>query len=322
MVDLPDLADAVRILASCGVDDEPLEPVHSYSSNVWVGPGHVVRLQPAHLRQLLDHEVRVLPHLPAEVPHAAVVGHGREERFGWLVLRRLPGEQLGRCWPDLSPGDRRAAVTQLGHALAAIHGVADPLRFRHPWVEDPEPVTYQQHPRRIGPMAAAARALAGVDVALVDEAERFVVERLDAFGEDEPVALVHADLHFENLLWDVDTCRLTAVLDFEMCRPAPADLDLNVVLRMCGVGALLVAEEYEHRIRPEDFTDVPRWLADAYPALFARPRLVERQEAYAAMYALRALVAYWRVDWERPWPEHELRDLVAGRSFVTRLVGA
>lgn len=315
---LPDHADALRILAACELGDEPLAPVHSYSSNVWVGPRHVVRLQPAHLPQVLHQEIRILPALPAKVPHAEIVGHGAEPRFGWLVLRRLPGEQLGRCWPAMSPHGRRAAIEQLGAALARLHAVPEPLRFRHPWVDDPQPDTYQQHPRQVQFVAAAARRLEGIDVRLIDEAERFVVERLGAFDDDEPVVLVHADLHFENLLWDPATDRLTAILDFEMARPAPADLDLNVILRMCGVGPLLVAKEYEGEIRPEDFTDVPRWLAGAYPALFAQPRLVERQEAYAAMYALRAVVAYWKG--KRFWATNELRDLLDGTSFTTRLL--
>lgn len=317
-MDLPDHADALRILASCGLDAEPLAPVHSYSSNVWVGPRHVVRLQPAHLRQVLAHEARVLPALPPELPRAQVVRHGREDRFGWMVLRRLPGEQLGRCWPGMPPADRQSAIEQLGLAMARLHAVPEPQRFRHPWVEDPEPVTYQQHPRHVELVSTAARALDGVDVELVDAAEAFVRERLEAFDDVEPLALVHADLHFENVLWDRERRRLTAVLDFEMARPAPADLDLNVILRMCGVGALLVAEDYEDEIRPEDFTDVPHWLAAAYPALFSHPRLVERQEAYAAMYALRALVAYWKG--RSFWALDELRDLLAGRSFVTRLL--
>lgn len=317
-MDLPDHADAVRILSACAVPDEPLTPIHSYSSNVWVGPHHVVRLQPAGLPQVLHQEARILPALPDEVPHAELVGHGTEERFGWMVLRRLPGEQLGRCWPTMSVADRKAAIEQLGEAMAAVHAVPDPKRFRHPWVEKPTPVTYQQHPRHVGLVATAARALEGVDVALIDDAEAFVVERLGAFADDEPVALVHADLHFENLLWDSTSLRLTAVLDFEMARPAPIDLDLNVVLRMCGVGPLLVAEDYEEQIRPADFDDVPRWLRGVYPALFAHPRLIERQEAYAAMYDLRALVAYWK---GQPfWAVDELRDLVDGRSFVTRLL--
>ena len=317
-MELPDLGDAVRILRACGLADEPLEPVHSYSSNVWVGPSHVVRLQPAHLPQVLEQEAKVLAHLPEDVPHAVVVGHGREARFGWLVLQRLPGEQLGRCWPAMSSADRRVAIEQLGAAMAGIHAVPEPLRFRHPWVEAPEPTTYQQHPRRIAPLATAARALAGIDTALIDEAERFVAERIGAFADDEPIALVHADLHFENLLWDPASGDLTAVLDFEMARPSAPDLDLNVILRMCGVGALLVAEDYEDQIRPDDFTDVPRCLAAAYPALFAHPRLVERQEAYAAMYDLRAVVAYWKG--KSFWATDELRDLLDGTSFTTRLL--
>ena len=319
-MDPPDVADAERVLASCGVSAEPLEPVHSYSSTVFRGPRFVVRLQPAHHRQLLGHEVLLLPALPAEIPHAEVVGHGREEGFGWLVLRRLPGEQLGRCWPTMPPSDRQAAIEQLGEAMVRLHAVADPQRFRHPWLEDPHDATaYHPHPNRVGFLVHAGRRLVEVDVPLLEEVEVFVTERLPAFDGDEEV-LVHADLHFENLLWDRRARRLSAVLDFEMARPAAPDLDLTVVLRMCGVGRLLVAEDYEDDIRPEDFVDVPRWLARAYPRLFAHPRLLERQEAYAAMYALRALVSYWRLGWARPWPQDELRDLVAGRSFVRRLL--
>ncbi len=272
---------------------------------------------------MLDHEALVLRSLPEAVPHAEVVGVGREESFGWLVLVRLPGEQLGRCWPDLADEERQDAIGQLGRALQRIHAIPEPLRFRHPWVEDPgpDPMTYQPHPNRAPLLLEAARRLPDVDHGLLDAVEGFLGARLDAFASDEgSEVLVHADLHFENLLWDRAGRQLTAVLDFEMSRPAAADLDLNVVLRMCGDPALLVAEDYEDCVHPADFADVPGWLRGVYPELFDDPQLVPRQEAYAAMYDLRALLAYWRPNWGRRWAVDELHDLLAGRSFVQRLL--
>ncbi len=65
----------------------------------------------------------------------------------------------------------------------------------------------------------------------MDDVERLVYDltpAIEPFGSDH---LTHGDLTFENMLWDGSDLR--AILDFEWSRTAPANVDLDVLLRMC-----------------------------------------------------------------------------------------
>ena len=96
------------------------------------------------------------------------------------------------------------------------------------------------------------------------------------------------DLDFENVLWDGE--KITALLDFEYARPGPPDLELDVFLRFCAFPFLHVAEDYEQVTLPGDYAEVPGWLAQDHPELFAHPRLRDRLRVYSIAYDLRELL--------------------------------
>jgi aminoglycoside phosphotransferase (APT) family kinase protein len=125
----------------------------------------------------------------------------------------------------------------------------------------------------------------------------------------------------QNLL--VERGQLTAVLDFEMARPAAPDLELDVVLRFCHWPHLPVPAEQEQRMRREDFRSVPEWLAETYPELFDAPRLRDRLEVYAVMHDLRQSIQFPARPGEPEWrPVQRLRAIVDGRSYLREVVPA
>ena len=315
------------ILAAAGINDPgPLERAFSYSNDVFVGREVVLRVARPTSWTSPAYERAVLAMLPATVPHAEVLDAGVHDGREWMLLRRATGEVLGRRWPRMSRDERRRVVHQLGQALAALHALPLPTGWQRPdlmpealarRVTPPEiAAPFQQPPARVHAIADAARTLPGVDHELIDEAEALVAARLPLFAAHRR-ALVHADLHSENVMVDGD--RLTAVLDFEAALPAAPDLELDVPLRFCAWPHLPVAKEYEAQMRPEDFRDVPAWLAEAYPALFAGPNLRERLEVYAVVYDLRLGVEYpGRPDPSAPpWQTwNRLRATVDGRGYL------
>ena len=109
---------------------------------------------------------------------------------------------------------------------------------------------------------------------------------LDGFSRSH---LIHGDLTFENTLWDGR--QTSAMIDFEWCRGAPRDLDLDVLLRCCALPQAHVAEAHQARTRPEDYTDVAYWLAEAYPDLFSHPHLRARLLLYALSFEVRLCAA-------------------------------
>jgi len=135
---------------------------------------------------------------------------------------------------------------------------------------------------------------------------------------------VHGDLHFENVLWDGMT--VTALLDFEWCRSAPPDVDLDVFLRFCAYPYLHVAEDYEHLTRAGDYADVAWWLAEDYPDLFDYPNAFERTRIYSIAYDVRELLLFPPPRSPRELSKHHpinrLERTVNGHSHLHRLAGS
>src|SRR5690606_22367669 len=105
----------------------------------------------------------------------------------------------------------------------------------------------------------------------------------------EAPTLVHGDLHFQNVLWDGE--RVTALLDLEFARPAPPDVDLDVLLRFCTAPFLFVPVGREDEARTEDYEPVPGWFAEECPELFDHPRALDRLRLFAVGFDTRELLA-------------------------------
>ena len=190
----------------------------------------------------------------------------------------------------MSPFERRSAVRQLAAMLAALHHTPCPSGL--PAIDTPQ-LLGAQRLRRAGRRAPPGGARPGRRPALrrpvvIEEARRIVFDTADSIEPFDVPTLVHGDLHFENVLWDGTT--VTTLLDFEWCRPAPPDLDLDVFLRFCAYPFLHVAEDYEHLTRAEDYEPVVWWLAEDYPGLFATGDAFARTRLYSIAYDVHELL--------------------------------
>jgi len=281
---------ARRALADAGLDpDRPLEPLESVTNEVWGAGDVVVRLnRRTHPR--LAREAAVAAALSPDVRYPAVLASGSEAGEDWLVLARAPGTPLVRCWPSMPTNQRRAAIDQVAAAVRAVHETAAPPDL--PPAAGDAPQLLQPGSRATEPVCAAlerASSLPHVDAAALTDAIDWVRTLRSALDPFEAPTLIHGDLHFQNVLWD--GAEVTALLDLEFARPAPADLDLDVFLRFCCLPFLFVPEGREGEARIEDYADVPFWFRDAYPALFAHPRVFDRLRVYAVAFDARELLA-------------------------------
>lgn len=301
-----------------GLDaDQPLEPATSATNQVWLTPGHVVRVSSG-LTARLAREAAVAQLLPAEVPYPRIVAHGSGSGDDWLICTRVLGSPLAHRWPDLDRATRRAAVADLAAALRALHQVRvrDPLPPLERLPHLLEPSHTPLAPLREG-LERAAR-LPHVDRGLLLDLAHMLEGWAPALPTMEVGTLIHGDLTFENLLHDGE--RLSAVLDLEWARAAPIDLDLDVLLRTCAFPELHIAPQHAHRAQAQDYRPVPTWLAEDHPDLFAAERLLDRLRIYDLAFTLRELL---ESPPPRPAnaldPRHSLRRLqrlAAGRAHV------
>jgi len=269
-----------RVRRAAGlVPSEELVRVASYANEVWVGRDVVVRVN-ARGDGSLRREAAVAARLPAAVRYPGIVAHGAEDELEWMVTRRAAGIPLGAAWPSLDAARRERAIRELAGALGALHAApAEGL----PGDRDLEPPHVLPLDRLLE--LAARVAAAGVDPALVREVERFVRPRWDAFdGAD--LVLVHGDPHLENVLWDGE--HVSAVLDLEWLRRSWPEVDLEILLSICSEPALF-ATIGEDALSPDQFAEVPRWLAGAAPAWFRHPRLRDRLDVLRVSRTLTCL---------------------------------
>jgi len=317
-------ARAMRALKMAGADTSGLQRADSVTNEVWVTPECVVRLnRDASLR--LHREAVLSQILPDEVGYPTLVCHGGEVGSDWLVVRRVPGLPLSRAWPTLTQGQRRDAVRQVADRLRAVHATECPhLDGLHdvPQLLDPAP-TGRQATLRLDHALEVAGRLPVVDRALLADVGRMVRSTAGALDPFDQTTVVHGDLGFENILWDGD--RVTALLDFEFARPGPPDLDLDVFLRFCALPHLHVAADYEADTRAEDYADVPRWLAEDYPELFAHPRQLDRVRLFSLAWDVREMLAFPPTEplsrLHRDHPYQRIARVLRGTSYLDRFDG-
>jgi aminoglycoside phosphotransferase (APT) family kinase protein len=318
------LARARRALEEAGMPvDLPLERASSVTNEVWLSERYVVRVnrQP---NQRLRREAALGPLLPPEVGYPAIEAYGGELGTDWLIVRRVPGRPLSRCWPGMTREERRRAVGQVADKLRALHGFDCPADV--PDIESPQLLRAHTF-RAVDPLLMAldrASALPFVEPSFVEDVRALVLETCSVIEPFDQHTFVHGDLTFENVLWDGHA--VTAILDMEWARRAPIDLDLDVFLRFACFPYLHVAEDYEAETRAIDYAEVPFWMAEDYPELFGFPQEFARLRLYSVAYDVRELIAMPPTRPVRELsPHHPYRRLertLRGLGHLDRLAGS
>lgn len=310
-------------LASAGFDaSAPVERVQTVTNEVWRTRDVVVRINDDTTPRL-RREAWIAAHLPAEVGYPPILAHAVGGGLDWMLQRRLPGVALAHAWPDLSRSERRGAVRDLAARLRALHATPAPIggpstRVPHLLGDDPDRVI---EPLLAGLHEAGARAL--LDPGLVHDLTVMVEDAHEAMRPHPVSHLVHGDLTFENVLWHDG--RTVAVLDLEFARGAPPDLDLDVLLRMCAHPELHVQDGIAARTHADDYAEVPFWLAEDHPAMFAHPSLPVRCRVYSIAYDVADVLTYPPPSVSSSLPPfhavNRLKRTTAGTCHLARFLG-
>jgi len=239
----------------------------SNANEVWRGDELVLRVNVLEIGRLAR-EAAIASRAAREALAPPIIDVGNDGTIEWSISRRVPGCDLGRAWCTLTPECRERAIRELADALAALHATpTDNLAD----LERAAP-----HTLPLEPLRALIAELRGDHPACADllaRCDAFVCARWSAF-DDADRGLAHGDPHLENVLWD--GAHVTALLDLEWAQPTWLHADLEILLALAAEPRLFASADHETSIDEADYVDVPRWLAAAYPRLFAHPRLAER----------------------------------------------
>jgi aminoglycoside phosphotransferase (APT) family kinase protein len=267
-----------RVLRAAHLPDSPTPVLlPSDSNDAWRIGSVVVRICWRGDRSRFAREAAVTRVLPAGVPYPSILDTGFDGELAWQVTRVVEGVPLATVWSDLSRSERRDAVHQIGHALAALHSLRFPSAGASPGpAGDIESLIGADIvPLPLG-RAAALLAVAPIEPALRDEVAARFQELADVDLPADADTWVHGDAHLGNALWKDG--KLTALLDFEWVRPGPPDLELEPYLRADVNG-----------LDPVEVREILGWLPESYPALFSGPDLARRLWLYQLATGVREL---------------------------------
>ncbi|MFF0739773.1 phosphotransferase family protein [Streptomyces sp. NPDC004111] len=277
------------LLARLGLAGAPVTRYSGGSMPVYAaGTGHVLKLFPTCDAEDGITEARVLSHLHGRLPvptpelHASgAYGNG----WRYVLMARLPGEDLSVAWPRIPAADRERLVTEAGEALAALHAL------------DPAPLADVLGPEDWD--AFLARQRAG---AVERQRSRALPEewtaRIPAFLDSVELpaggerVLLHTELMRQHLVVDPATWRLTGLFDFEPAMIGDPAYDL------VAIGLFLTRGEPGLMAR----------FQKAYGRTFDPRQLL----AYALLHVYANFVWYFR---ELPAPSEQSWESVAEAWF-------
>ncbi len=282
---------ARRALQHAGLPiDGEVVRANSTRNEVLMCGNYVVRVN-REPNQRLRREAALCAELPIRSWTPRVLGHGGDIGADYLIVARRPGEPLSRCWPAMSPRDRRFAIAQLAEALDDLHHTPVPstvplLRRSTHLLDDGSGPTLRPLWLAIGEL----RRSVDIDQRLLDLIETSVSERATLVEDFPTTHLIHGDLTFENILWDGR--QITALLDFEWCRGAPAELDVDSIARYCRYPFAHVPEPAAQQQRSADYSDVLAWLSADLPDLFGIPHLDDRLLLFDIAFELQEVISH------------------------------
>ena len=302
----------------------PLKPLRNVTNEVWLTDQYMIRLNRRHDARLRK-EIEVSRLLPPSVGFPEVLTYEGEEGDDFMVTTRPQGHVLAHAWPSLSTVQQAGAMKGLAELMRAVHSVRLPAEI--PAITDPpllESVTSVSPTEKVVAALQLVRRHAHVDPGTIDELLGLVRDLTLALEPFDAPTMIHGDLHFDNVLWDGQ--RVSGLLDFKWARTAPADLDLDVLLRYAALPFIYVDGSRRSRVTAESHAQVPWQLADAYPELFASSRQFDRMRIYSIAHDVRELLLYPPPLPVDRLPEHHaycrLIRIVQGDSHLDHLARA
>ncbi len=314
-----------QVLVAAGLgSDTPLERMSSVTNEVWGTKDFLVRVN-RRADGRLKREASLAACLPDEIRYPEVINVAEGIELDWMITKRKPGQPLSRAWPTMPESLRIEAMEQLAGMLRALHATPFPENIasldNKPQLLDAGSATPTH---RLHAALAKMAKLQFIDDELVHAIAREVSKCTMSLDLSPATNFVHGDLTFENILWDGK--EIVSILDFEWSRAEPADLDLDILLRLSAYPFLHVAPDYEAQTLARDYRIVPEVLEQHYPELWDREGIVDRLTLYSIAYDVGALLRFPPKDHPSRLSEHHpvnrLRRCIAGTSHVHEFLQA
>jgi aminoglycoside phosphotransferase (APT) family kinase protein len=220
----------------------------------------------------------------------------------FMIYKKIDGENLYNVWHTIDQSTRESIVNQLCRVLKTIAAV--PLEALPEHIGLSPAISWREFIvkkiKKYLSIVEEAKTITTEEAQIV----RHYIEKYASCLDEQKVALVYWDAHFDNVL--VKDGQLVGLIDFERTEVASIDFMLDVVKRMIEQPKKYMSEYAEQFAHDEDYKDLLVWYEEFYPDLFEFKDLQTRLDLYEIAHNLEDL---------ENWPQ--VTDL---KSRILRIV--
>lgn len=199
-----------------------------------------------------------------------------DDDFSYEILEKVRGKSLYFVWHEFGYEKRREIVREIVMMMRSFHSVRGRC---YDWA------LYMKEKLKCDFKGC-------LDLFSLGEKNLFwhLLEKMDLYLECDDFRLVHADIHFDNIIYCKDGS--LKIIDFETSLYAPLDYELDIFLRMCNNPLKYASEEAEGLVKIEDYEMIEKWFKEFYPEIYEFDNFEIRHEIYNLEANLRLLVRF------------------------------
>ncbi|MCH8101761.1 MAG: aminoglycoside phosphotransferase family protein [Chloroflexi bacterium] len=290
------------------------EPGYGYGSWVFLGRDAVLKIDPIKHRRGSFSADSVADGLDlAGVATPEILAAGEIEDHAWIEIGRIAGVPAYLTWLDYPRDVRRRFMQRLREALAEWVMLV-PVGVSGGLVKSAFDALFTVESAR--EQLAGAIPFMPAEYATYSEAVLLKREALALEEGERPSVLVHGDLWLGNMIAN-EAGELVGLIDFGRAAMAPADAELDTLLRFWRFPWLYVPEEWEPRYRDAlDYSLLSGIVADCTVGLSDEDAAL-RLAAYDLAYRLRKIA-----DWGWSDEQERLLEAVVHDDTYRRVIEA
>ncbi len=216
---------ASGIFAKHDIDFATAKRAGGWTNLTWLAGGLVLRLAARPGQDKIRREAELSALLPPSVGFPLILETGVILEYEWSLSQEIPGKNLGEVWNNLTWDERTNVLQQLWEKVLAVHSVdlnaAAGLAREKPWFNAADARAAE----------ASLSSLVRQQILSSPQADllRAALARFWTALPGAACVLNHGDLTIENTLWHAG--EVVSLLDFEFAVIAPAELDLNELVK-------------------------------------------------------------------------------------------
>ncbi len=216
------------------------------------------------------------------VPRIYLAKEYGDKQF-YSIIEKIEGVNLYSKWHTLCVDERRHIIAQL----------CDFIRLTN---KKQTEINWLQHNLN---EVKLAKKLLPKDVFTEFENDLIckATERFNLFlKEKESASLIHSDLHFDNIFYDIKT-RKIKIIDYDRAIIAPKDFDFDIIDRMIRKPHLFANEQDENYVELKHYIDIYSYIDDCKLEVIKIDFFNKRLAIYNMIYNLYNLKDYPHLQW-------------------------